>query len=366
MPYYPAQTLVMAAATVRRERKLPPNVISNWTIREGSMVSAEDVILRGVLPADYIVLNALRPLGLKKPEDITDDMLQVTPGQQLFEGDPILSVGKGRRPKTLKAPTNCIFARVEGGDVILQSNPEPVEVTAGYPGRATSLRNNNTSALIESTGALLQAAWGNGHLVYSQLRLEPREGGIESLLGETLVSEYRNVAVVMTRPITSDAPFKVLSQQTITAIIAPSMHSSLRERALEQAVPVLLVEGFGEIDYSEVASELLRNSEGKPATINAIQPDRWSPERPEVLVTLGASYNAPVPVTDQPLAVGSVVRITRAPLRGKTGRVKRLIDAPRPVENGLRLIGAEVELANGQVQFVPLANLEMLGRPVER
>lgn len=365
MAYYPAQTLVLPATTIRRERKLPPNAISSYAIREGSQVTPEDIILRGVLPADFIVLDALKPLGLKKAEDLTDDLIQTGPGQQIFEGDPILIAGKGRRAKTLKAPTTCVFVRIEGSDVILQTNPEPIDLVAGYPGRVTSLRNNNTAALIESTGTLLQGAWGNGQTAYSQLRLEPRDG-IETLLGDTLVAEYRNAALVMTRPITSETPFTVAQQQSITAIIAPSMRSNLRELARQQTIPVLLIEGFGELDLSDAAGDLLRNSDGKPAVINAVEPDRWSVDRPEVLVTLTVNIAAPVPVTDQPLVPGAMVRITRAPLRGKSGRVKRLIDVPRPIENGLKLLGAEVEMANGQVHFVPLANLEMLGRPPER
>ena len=364
MPYYPATTLIVPAVTVRRERRLPSNTISSWAIREGSTVSADEVIIRGLLPADFMVIDALRPLGLKRAEQINEDMLQVSKGGPVFEGDAILTIGKGRRAKSLKAPTNAVFARIEGSDVILQTNPDPVDVVAMYPGKVTSLRHQNTTALIETAGALIQGVWGNDKIAYSQLRLEPRDG-IESLLGDTLVPEYRGLAVVMTKPIRSDVPFKVAHQQSMTAIIAPSMHSNLRQLALEQSIPVLLLEGFGELDLSEIVYNLMRDNDGRPATINAVEPTRWSADRPEVMITLSTNIPAPLPITDQPLGVGSLVRIIRAPLRGKSGRVKRLIDTPRQVENGLRLLGAEVELTNGQVHFVPLANLEMLGRAVE-
>ncbi|MFN8420649.1 MAG: hypothetical protein U0528_15615 [Anaerolineae bacterium] len=366
MPYYSAQSLILPTTTVRRERSLPANAISNGAAREGAGVAADDVVLRGLLPSDFIVLDALKPLGLRKAEDITEEMIQATPGATLLEGDPVIIRGKGRRARVLKAPATSVFVRMEGGDVVLQSNPEQVEVKAMYPGRITSVRGGGTSVLIETSGALIQGAWGNGKSAYSQLRLEPREGGIESLLGDTLVAEYRNAAVVMTRPILSETVFTVAAQHSLNALIAPSMHSNMRELALSQPYPVLLMEGFGELEMSEIVYNLLRDNEGRPATINAVEPARWSPDRPELLITLGTTVAAPVPVMDQPMTEGAFVRIARAPLRGRSGRVKRIVETPRLVENGLRFPGAEIELLNGQTVFVPLANLEMLGRPVER
>jgi hypothetical protein len=68
---------------------------------------------------------------------------------------------------------------------------------------------------------------------------------------------------------------------------------------------------------------------------------------------------------DRPLAEGALVRMTRAPLAGVAGRVLQVADMPRTVENGLRLPGAEVQLSSGRTVFVPLANLELVGRSVD-
>jgi hypothetical protein len=48
-----------------------------------------------------------------------------------------------------------------------------------------------------------------------------------------------------------------------------------------------------------------------------------------------------------------------------TGKIRRVPEAPRAVENGLRLAVAEVQLTTGKLVSVPLANLELLGRPLD-
>jgi hypothetical protein len=111
---------------------------------------------------------------------------------------------------------------------------------------------------------------------------------------------------------------------------------------------------------------LLRDNNNRLVSINAVEPMRWSGERPELLIQLPTNISAPLPIMDQPLAEGSVVRITRMPLQGKVGRVRKLVESPRIVDNGLRLAGAEVQLQNGEIVFVPLANLETLGRALDR
>lgn len=366
MPYYPAQTLVMAATTIRRERRLPPDAISdNPRVREGTFIEANDILLSGVIPANYIVLDVLKPLGLKNTEMLTPDTLLVRPGRQVHYQDELIVIGEGRRAKRFKSPVDAVFLRMDGGDMILQSDPEPVELPALYPGRITSLRNNASIAVIEATGALIQGVWGNGKSAYCQLRPEPKDG-IESLKDDSLVNEYRGTAIVMLRPIKTREAFDIAQRQNINAIIAPSMHSDLREVALKQSYPVLLMEGFGEMRMSDLMFTLLRDNQGRPATINAVEPSRWSIDRPEVLVTLPTSVSAPLANMDQPLVEGALVRITRSPQFGMAGRVKRLVEAPRTVDNGLRLPGAEVTLPGGETVFVPLANLEILGRPIDR
>jgi hypothetical protein len=55
------------------------------------------------------------------------------------------------------------------------------------------------------------------------------------------------------------------------------------------------------------------------------------------------------------------VRINRAPYAGQTARIVDLPDSPVQIENGLRVLSAQVKLQDGREVLVPMANLEALG-----
>lgn len=362
--YYPQQSLVLGMATLIRERRLPSNAIGEVRVSQYADVEPNTEVLRGAIPGEFILIDALKPLRLKKPEDITPDMLRVQVGEVVDTDTPILSIGSGRRARSVFSPVPAIFARLDGGQVILQVDPMPVSVLALTPGRVTTVKGEN-AVVIETTGALIQGAWGNGKSTFATLTMEP-EGGLETLEGDSLLHEQSRTAVVMRGPIRGPNVFSVAAAQSVQALIAPSMSSGLREIALRQTIPVIVTEGFGDLEMSEIVYNLLRGNMGRTVAVDAVEPSRWSGERPEIVIPIGSGGGRPpAPVKDQPLAEGALVRITRAPRAGVSGRVVRLVEAPRAVENGLRLVGAEVQISPEQTVFVPLANLELLGRAMD-
>jgi hypothetical protein len=367
MPYYPHQTLILGMATILRERRLPLGAIGEVRVAIGAEIEPNTEVLRGAIPGEFILLDALKPLGLKSADAITEDMLRVQPGEVVDPQTPILTVGKGRGARSVFSPVPAIFSWLDGSRVILQADPVAVSVLALTPGRVTSVRGDQ-AVVIETTGALIQGAWGNGRSAFATLSMEP-EGGIESLQGEVMLLDQARTAVVMRGPIREPGVFAIAQQQSITALIAPSMSTSLREIALRQTIPVILTEGFGDMQMSEIVYNLLRGNVGRTAAVDAIEPSRWSEERPEIVIPIGASGSRPpAPVKDQPLSEGALVRVTRAPYAGAVGRVRRIVEGPRPVENGLRLNGADVQIGDGKdakTVFVPLANLVLLGRPMD-
>ena len=364
MPYFPKHTFVIGLTTIRRERRLPPFAFGEVLVKQGTRVEAADPVLTGTVPGDFLILDALAPLGLRSADQFTQDMLEILPGERVEQGQVIAAQGQGRGMKVVKSPADAVIARAEGGQIILQTNPRPVEIKAMCPGEVTSVRGSS-EILLESIGALIQCAWGNGKQAFGTYQTEPPEG-IESLQEHTLLQRREATALVMTRPIPSAGIFSVALEQEITAIIAPSMHADLREAALRQTIPVILTEGFGEQKMSEIVYNLLRDNLGRPALIDAVEPERWSSNRPEIIIPLpSGGALPPAPEMDQPLTEGAFVRVTRAPWAGMAGRVRRLSDAPHAVENGLRLPGAEVELLSERTVFVPLANLELVGRSVD-
>lgn len=366
MTYYPTQSLVVGMTVIRRDRQLPPGVYGKVLVRQGAPVQPDTVVLQGSQPGDFVIIDALKALNitLKDGGTLTEDLLQVRPGETLDKEQPIMIIGSGRRTRTLGSPVHAVFVRLEGSQIILRRDPVDLQIKALTPGHVSAIKGNEC-VTIETVGALIQGAWGNGKETYATLTLEP-EGGIEALANtDDPMQRVSGTAMILNKPINDLNVFRFAEKLELGALIAPSMTSGLREIARRQKIPILIVEGFGDLPMSEIVYNLLRGNANRPAAIDAHEPGRWSAERPEITVPLSTTAKPPAPDVNLPLMEGSLVRITRQPNMGVTGRVYRLIDVPRPVENGLLVTGAEIRTANGQVYFAPLANLELLGRPPE-
>jgi hypothetical protein len=141
------------------------------------------------------------------------------------------------------------------------------------------------------------------------------------------------------------------------------MAAEMVNRVLEMEIPVALTEGFGEQKMSEIVYNLLRDNTGRQIALDARAPLRFSHERPEIFIPLPSGGGLPpMPERNQPLSEGAQVRIARPPYSGQSGIVRRVFDSPQLMSNGLRSVGADVELMSGKVVFVPLGNMDLLGR----
>jgi hypothetical protein len=107
---------------------------------------------------------------------------------------------------------------------------------------------------------------------------------------------------------------------------------------------------------------LLQTNARRQAAFDAVVPEPWSWDRPEILIPLPHGNMTPsVPAVGQALSPGQQVRITRAPWDGLTGEVVEILPTPQVIANGLRLPTARVRLSDDRTGLVPLANLELLG-----
>jgi hypothetical protein len=364
MPFYPNSNYIVPMATIRRDRRLPPDVTPiEVVVTEGVRVDPTTLVLRGARAGAYRIVPLLAPLGVKRADEILPEWVHIVEGDIVREDQVMIQRGTGRRAKKVLAPADSIVTRIEPDQLILRANPEEVEIRAIYSGTVTAVRGKR-EVQIEAVGALIQCAWGNGRSVFGIYKKEP-DGGLQSLAQEELLTTFRGQVLLTVNPITSQV-LQLARKQEVAGIIGPSMSSDLRSAALEISIPVILTEGFGAQKMSEIVYNLLRDNMGRQAAVDAVEPMRFSSELPEIFIPLPSGGSLPpMPERNQALVAGAMVRITRAPRAGIAGRVKRVIETPQVLDNGLRVAGAEVQLANGQTAFVPLGNLEMLGRALD-
>lgn len=358
MPYYPEQRPLLELTTIRRERYLPEFAIGQVSVAEGVNVNIREIVVRGSVPSEYVIIDAGRALKLRKNES-ADEFLLVDLNQIVEAGMPL--AGRPRQRKPLLTPVRGKVVSVQGGRIIMQETPEEITLEAGMEGRVVETRVGR-GVTIETYGTLAQGVWGNGHRVIGALKAEP-DDGLESIYGGIMEVGFRG-AIVITRRTLKETGLLIMQDQGIIGVIAPSMDASLIPQAEAHPGAIMLTEGFGDISMSIMVFNLLSKYADRQATLDAYTPNRWEIHRPEAIInpSARAGTKASVPNINLALQVGVQVRLTRLPHVGKVGTVTNLPKTPTLLDNGLRAACAQVELVSGERVMIPLSNLESFGQ----
>ncbi|HEX2620576.1 MAG TPA: hypothetical protein VHL11_10520 [Phototrophicaceae bacterium] len=360
MPHYPEQRYASRLMVIRREIMLPDDATGAVTVQEGKRVDIRDIVAQGVRPSRHRILDVKSFFGLRKASE-ADKLLLVNAGDVVDEVQP-LAGRSATRGKRLFSPVRGIIKQAENGRILLQEMPPIIDLEAGVRGRITQIVPGR-GAIIETTGAQIQGVWGNDHRTIATLRLEPDEG-IENIYTDQLDMKYLGAIIVTRKPI-KPLTLNVMQEQGFVGIIAPSMDYTLRETVLKISGAILLTEGFGSAKMNRTTFNLFGEFEGQQATLDAHEPGGWDNRRPEVIINVAGAKGGENPARPNimlALRSGMMVRITREPHIGQTGKIVDLPKSPVLLENGLRVLSAHVEFPGGETVYVPLANLEILGR----
>jgi hypothetical protein len=281
--YYPETTIIKGLARVHRERKLPLHTAPKPThTMTGMSVDAIHVVLEGDVLREYRILDAGEALGIRDPNQLAEFIL-VSEGQRVQYGQEIAQRGRGRRSKVLSAPADGEITRIEDTQIVLQIAETTIEVMAKIPGQIDEIEQYTVQ--ITGHGALIQCAWGNGAFCYEAFRFVPEGGFVELSKLDVRISEYRRVVLISPNAI-SKGDLLVAQQQEVAGVVAPSMPSNLREFAMRLTFPVLLTEGFGRRRPTALIYSLLQSNMGRQAAFDAVVPDHWAGDRPEIMIPL--------------------------------------------------------------------------------
>lgn len=356
MHHYPDQRYLSKMTIVRREATLPDEAVGAVMVKEEKRVDIRDVVAQGLLPSRHVIVEARKFFGLRNPDDLID-LLQVEEGDTVDQVNPLAA----KRGRKLFSPVNGLVSQIANGRIIVRETPKIIDVPAGVRGRVTQVIPAR-GVIIEAIGALIQGVWGNNQRAIATLRIEP-EDGIENVYADQLDVRYLGSILVSRRPL-KRRTIQVMEAQGLGGLIAPSMDYDLLEAARSTEHPILLTEGFGSARMSRAILNLLSEFEGQQVTLDAYLPTGWESRRPEVIVNQVAKKDDPPsrPNIMLTLREGMTVRLTREPHLGLTGHIVDLPKMPVLLDNGLRVPCAFVELIVGETVYVPLANLEVLGR----
>lgn len=352
--YYPPETRVLPLTVIRRERMLP--MPGKVLVNPGEKLQSAQVVAQTEVSGEVSVVNVAHLLRVASSR--AHKYIKVKEGDDVTMNTIIASKGLTSSGR-LKSPVNGFVYRIDKstGRVLIKVVGQPFELTAYLAGTVTNVIAGR-GVLIETTGALIQAALGFGGESFGVLQVVSKRA--------TDVMKVRSIDVTMHGAIVvggawfDEAVLQQAIQLQVRGLIVGSMEGSLLRAARRAPFPILLTEGLGHIAMAAPIFKLLKSNAGREASINGVTHARWGVQRPEILIPLPSESKSEPPAFGTPLALGVRVRVLRGSWQGRVGPVTTLPDLPQQIISGARVRCAEVDLGGDDGRtLIPLANLEI-------
>jgi hypothetical protein len=345
-------THVIHMTTIRREQRLP--VAGAVLARMNEKVQAGDVLAEAEPASRYYSLDLARALGVSAKEAVK--FVRRERGERADAGD-ILAGPAGVTRRTLRAPAAGEVVGIQDGRLIFEARGAVVAMRANFAGVVVGT-DGVQSVTLETTGALVQAVWGNGKQETGVLRQVAATGG-DRLEPSQFDLSLRG-AVVLGGMCTQPSALQQAAELSIRGLILGSLAADLVPLARRVSYPIVVTEGFGEIPLNTAAFSLLTTNVGREVTVDGHAGGSYSLERPEVIIPLPASRQVALPDEVVPISPGVRVRVVQAPYLGAVGVVREVPARAVAYPSGVLARSARVELEGSGPAMVPLANLEIL------
>ena len=365
--------LKVARFTVlRRERKLP--LAGTVLAKVGQKVEAETIVARTELPGNVQTVNVANILGVL-PEDVPDCLVKPI-GSPLKKGEPFaesksfFGLFKSRCAASVDSTLESISTVT--GQAILREPPIPVEVDAYIDGIVVEVHESQ-GATVEARGSFIQGIFGIGGETVGTLHV--CVDGPADVLTEAKIGEDARGKVLVGGSHVSTKVLRHAIQRGARAVVVGGFDDhDLREflgydlgvaitGSEEKGITLVVTEGFGEIPMAGRTFDLLKQCEGKKASVSGATQIRAGVLRPEIVVPqevaagAGADHDG---AGHGGLELGSVIRVIREPFFGRLGKIVSLPPELMALETEAKVRVLEVDFGNGSKSLLPRANVEMI------
>lgn len=355
---------------IKKERRLP--LRGELTVKLGDKVAAEQVVARTELPGNVHPVNCAGQLGIL-PADISESLL-VKPGDEVKKGHNIAMSKSffGLFKSFCESPIDGVLesASPVTGQLILREPPIPVEVSAYLDGKVIQVFEGE-GVEIETSGAIIQGIFGIGGERYGKIRMAVSSP--DQVLDEKNIPEdCEGCILIGGARVTLNAFNKAMKHGAVAIVAGGFINMELKELlGYEQGVAItghediattlILTEGFGDIAMAHRTFELLKENEGRRASVSGATQIRAGVIRPEVIIPSDIEAS---PVNKDKevggLEIGHQLRVIRQPYFGKLGKVTALPSELQVLESGAKVRVLELELDGGERVTLPRANVEMI------
>lgn len=354
LPY----SIVNPLTRIEVTRQLPqPGAV---LVRERDTVESFQIVAEFTPPPQFAIINVNRELAV--PPKKLSHYLDVAVGDTVVEGAVLASRG-GLGGRVCRAPFAGTVTGSGRGRLLLEAPARPVQLSALVPGMVTRILPGE-GVVIQTWGAFIQGAWGNGKEIFGVLRVVVR-GVRQSMRAKKLDASLQGAIVVGGASFDEEALEQAVQMQ-VGGIIVGGVSPQLMPRLLQVPFPVVATEGVGKVSMSEATFKLLRSLEGREGALSGRMPDLHRPawsragnaERPFLAVPMPSQSGMAV-ARGAPLTLGSRVRALRQPYMGMSGVVVEIPHGLTLLETGARAPCVKVEFES-ETTFIPYANLELL------
>jgi hypothetical protein len=350
-----AQARILPLARIRRERALGAR--GEVLVVMGARVGALDIVARSD------TLGHIRPVPLARylrvPETAVSKYMRKQPGDDVQSRDIIASKPElfGTLQRVYRAPGAGRIAALNGSWLTLDLAETPFELKALYRGSVVNVMPH-LGIVVEAVGAVVQGVWGAGGVGYGVLKKIIDSPDV--ILVEDKIDVVSRGAILVAGGATEEA-IRRAAREHISGLILGGLAPELRELVTSLKLPTLVTDGLGECAISAPVWELLLSHDGEEASINTAPAGRTT-ARAEVFIPVMApgGTGAALPPPTLVAQVGARVRVIKASVYDGIGKIVQAPQAPRVLESGISVWGAEVELNTGDRIFVPWENLELI------
>lgn len=357
---------------VQKDRRLP--LEGEVLVRVGDTVRADQVVARTDLPGKVFPVNVANQLGVDPGR--LKEFMKKGPGETVEEGE-LLAETPGLLG-LFKAESRAIVSgTIESvstitGQVILVAHPIPVQIDAYLNGRVVEVIAGE-GCVVQANATLVQGIFGLGGETRAPLMMAAQRA--DETLGPASLSAEMAGKIIVGGAFLDLATFRRALELGIKGIVTGGFDYDEIKELLGYEVGVaitggedfgltlVVTEGFGHIDMAPATFALLRQKEGRLASINGATQIRAGVIRPEVVVTHDEEEVPDqrwVPPEPQGIALGDQVRGIRTPYFGRLGRVVSLPVDPVVLDTESRARVMEIEFADGARALVPRANVETI------
>lgn len=352
-------------------RRLP--ISGDVRVKINDQVKAGDVVAETNLPGNVHPVNLANQMSLP-PADVVACMLKA-------EGDPIAVDEPMAQTKGMFGLfKNTVNSRFDGtietvspvtGQVIIRGAALPVQVQAYMSGQVVSV-SEGEGCEVEADVAYVQGIFGVGGETQGTIRVVGA-GHEQELTADLITEDMAGCIIVGGARMTVEAIRRArevkaagiisggIDDQDLKELLGYDLGVAITGRE-DLGITVIVTEGFGEISMAERTHEMLREFEGREASINGATQIRAGVMRPEIIVPLESipAASDEGEFEEGQLTAGRLLRVIRDPWFGMIGKVSDLPAEPHVLGSGSKARVLEVTFPSGEKAIVPRANVELI------